>query len=89
MKLKEGVDTKKLKEKVLNDFTKLMAIGLVKVSTNNYQTYRKKERKEMRQQYDSDLRRSKKILRSMKLIPFQSCQDYLKSEDEINNRINA
>jgi hypothetical protein len=53
MKFKEGVDTVKLKEKVLNDFTKLMAIGLAqKVFDKQLSEIQKKKEKEMRQQYD-------------------------------------
>ena len=53
MKFKEGVDTVKLKEKVLNDFTKLMAIGLAqKVFDKQLSDIQKKKEKEMRQQYD-------------------------------------
>jgi hypothetical protein len=53
MKFKEGVNTKKLREKVLNDFTKLMAIGLAhKVLDKQLSDIQKKKEKEMRQQYD-------------------------------------
>ena len=53
MKFKEGVDTVKLKEKVLNDFTKLMAIGIAqKVYDKQLSDIQKKKEKEMRQQYD-------------------------------------
>ena len=53
MKFKEGVDIVKLKEKVLNDFTKLMAIGLAqKVFDKQLSDIQKKKEKEMRQQYD-------------------------------------
>ena len=53
MKFKEGVDTVKLKEKVLNDFTKLMSIGVAqKVFDKQLSDIQKKKEKEMRQQYD-------------------------------------
>ena len=53
MKFNKGVDTTKLKEKVLNDYTKLMAIGIAqKVYDKQLADIQKKKERDMRQQYD-------------------------------------
>ena len=54
MKLKDGVDTKRLREKVLTDFTKLMAIGLAqKVLDKQLADVKRKKEADMRKQYES------------------------------------
>jgi hypothetical protein len=53
MRFDKGVDTVKLKAKVLNDFTKLMAIGIAqKVYDKQLADIQKKKERDMRKQYD-------------------------------------
>jgi hypothetical protein len=53
MKFNKGVDTTKLKEKVLNDYTKLMAIGIAqKVYDKQLADIQKKKERDLRKQYD-------------------------------------
>ena len=85
MNLKERC--KKSKTKVLDSFTKLMAIGIAqKIYDKQLTEIKNKKAEEMRQQYDLDLRRDKKDFEVNEVDPIsKACQDYLKSEEEINN----